>query len=1591
MKTFTTYAEKKAKQFLNLLQGYTKGIRMTAILILLLMGVNNAWGAGQHNMNWNGKVYFLVPEKWDISTYKNVQVDITRTQANDESKHQEYVGNMTRVGESRLYYLKLSANHSNWNQYEYLAFTANKSIYGSGQFNLNVNALRTKPIDYGCNNSSNFYLFKPDSESNFNTTTNDNTMSGDWNSKRDDLLLKKQTVDLYLDNTKSNAGGTVKMTGYEFSSTTATTTLTSKDVTSSSSSVSYSGVVGSTMTLVATVNSGYSFLGWYSGDTQLSTNATYSYCIYDTKTIKAKFKENTYSYTVTAGEGGTVSPASGTVAQGSGVTIEATPNDGYEFDKWTATNGTLANANSASTTFTPSANNANATASFKVADCTQTPTTPTSLTAKVGGNTLAGAVCSGTNVTLTAEGSISVGSLQWGTGTVGENIIAEGNGRSSITVSPAATTTYWVRSIITEAGVCEGVTSDAKTLQVSITPALVQPVLSKSALTLEEGGSTGSISVTSGTTGGTWTSSDPNVATVNNGTVTPKGPGTATITYTVSNGCEADKTATCTVTVNAKPYYIAGRLQQKWDPNSKAQQFTYVSNGQYKYETGKTVAELSVGWSADNNYLQYFFIHTGTGLSSSFTSSNNNGHNFHQKLGYANALTLSSNSENKEAKYIKFADVTDNSSDVVIWWEPSTNKLWYTATANLNTNYYLLGFGNSNWTVNDSRRFVKDENDPTKAKVTITLAKGEYKYNTNDGFKINDNFTGKWYGNNYTMTRSNCTGWSFEEGKNNAGLTADVAGDYVFTLDLTTMKLSVTYPEAYAVTYGVGNNKGTDAVTTDPTITSGDLVLASTSIEFRKGDTKAGYTWKNWNSKADGTGTKLGTGDTYTSTNRTSNITVYACYDLITYNITYNLNGGTGATNTTYNVTTATFNLPTPTKTGYDFAGWYDNAGLTGNEVTQVAKGSTGDKAFWAKWTPKIYNITYKDQGGSNFSGTHADGHPTTHTYGTETTLKTASKTGYSFDGWHTDAACTQKVTSLNATAYTDNINLYAQWTEILSTITITTNPEEGGSIEVDGQPFTPGNTVQVGVATFKLVTAVPNEGYGVAQWGIKGSATFGGGSTTFKLYGDGTNAAGELIANFIGKEYTITFDRQDGTGGTEKATVNYKNNNYSVTPVIAPTRAGYTFGGYYTQAAGASVQVVSAEGQWLANATGYTDAQGKWVKADNVTLYAKWTESQVKHEVRVLYMCGDVVVKAEETIEVGEILPTSITAPTVTGYTFSEWKLGDGLVTTNNLTAQKINLTTKPSGDYTLTANYIKYQYTLTFGVLGYGGSVSAIADGNEIASPAPLGQDTEVTLTATAKDGYEFYNWIDANGNEVSKVNPYVHTMTASTTINAVFKNTRMLYLKPNDGWKGSSARFAAYFYRDGSGDNYWADMTSEFACDNPNGIYKVPIPDGTWTHVIFVRMNPSFNENRWNRNDDGDNKPVWNQTGNLEIPDDEKNLFTIPEGNWDGATTTWTKHISTYDPVYLTYNVEVPEGTPNCYISGEINGWSFTEMEKVDDTHYTITIQDACPDDEYKYCYGPSWGCQEVKKSDFTAIDNRKHSADDKVEAWIKYCIV
>lgn len=157
-----------------------------------------------------------------------------------------------------------------------------------------------------------------------------------------------------------------------------------------------------------------------------------------------------------------------------------------------------------------------------------------------------------------------------------------------------------------------------------------------------------------------------------------------------------------------------------------------------------------------------------------------------------------------------------------------------------------------------------------------------------------------------------------------------------------------------------------------------------------------------------------------------------------TYTVTYDGNGNTSGTvptdSTNYSsgdpVTVAGQNGLA--KTGYDFGGW--NTQADGNGTNYAAGSGTfsisGNTILYAKWTVHTYTITYKDQNNAAFSGTHASGYPTTHTYGTATTLKTATKSGYTFGGWFTNSSCTgSAVTTLGATAYSQDIILYAKWT----------------------------------------------------------------------------------------------------------------------------------------------------------------------------------------------------------------------------------------------------------------------------------------------------------------------------------------------------------------------------------------------------------------------------------------------------------------------------------------------------------------------------------------------------------------------------------
>ena len=137
----------------------------------------------------------------------------------------------------------------------------------------------------------------------------------------------------------------------------------------------------------------------------------------------------------------------------------------------------------------------------------------------------------------------------------------------------------------------------------------------------------------------------------------------------------------------------------------------------------------------------------------------------------------------------------------------------------------------------------------------------------------------------------------------------------------------------------------------------------------------------------------------------------------------------TGLTPTNYvEGTVTTLAHAAPAATGYAFAGWYDNAGLSGSPVTAISAVATGDQTFWASWTTVVYTVTYMMD--STTPITDQGLVPTSYTIesATQTLPATATKSGYGFYGWYTDSACTGTPVTTIPHGSTENKTFYAKW-----------------------------------------------------------------------------------------------------------------------------------------------------------------------------------------------------------------------------------------------------------------------------------------------------------------------------------------------------------------------------------------------------------------------------------------------------------------------------------------------------------------------------------------------------------------------------------
>lgn len=132
--------------------------------------------------------------------------------------------------------------------------------------------------------------------------------------------------------------------------------------------------------------------------------------------------------------------------------------------------------------------------------------------------------------------------------------------------------------------------------------------------------------------------------------------------------------------------------------------------------------------------------------------------------------------------------------------------------------------------------------------------------------------------------------------------------------------------------------------------------------------------------------------------------------------------------------------LPTPTRTGYTFDGWYTKA-EGGTKVTgSTTITANSSHALYAHWTPNTYTITFDPNGGNCSTESKIV------TYGaTYGDMPKSTRLGYSFKGWFTKSRGGIEILGTDRFASLSNVTVYAQWAPVL----VVTFDAKGGSASV--------------------------------------------------------------------------------------------------------------------------------------------------------------------------------------------------------------------------------------------------------------------------------------------------------------------------------------------------------------------------------------------------------------------------------------------------------------------------------------------------------------------------------------------------------------
>ena len=304
--------------------------------------------------------------------------------------------------------------------------------------------------------------------------------------------------------------------------------------------------------------------------------------------------------------------------------------------------------------------------------------------------------------------------------------------------------------------------------------------------------------------------------------------------------------------------------------------------------------------------------------------------------------------------------------------------------------------------------------------------------------------------------------------------------------------------------------------------------------------TRTGYTFLGWT----GEGITTPQPNVTIPKGSTGDKTYIENWELTEYNITMDLNGGSGQEKVVYTMTDEDFELPTPTRNGYEFVGW-TGEGITMPQTSVIIpKGSTGNKAYTANWQVIEYTITLDTNGGPVVS-------PIKYTVEDLFTLPYILRPGYEFAGWTLDGSGMLPFTPLIIyPGTTGDLHYKAEWR--LAEYTITMDLDGGSGQEKVVYTITDED--------FELPTPTRN-GYEFVGWTGERITTP---QTSVKIP-KGSTGNKAYTANWKVIRYTITLVTN---GGAVIASIRYTVED-SVTLPIPPDRPGYEFSGWVLDGSG--------------------------------------------------------------------------------------------------------------------------------------------------------------------------------------------------------------------------------------------------------------------------------------------------------------------------------------------------------------------------------------------------------------------------------------